>query len=52
MEEWVFGTTIGDLIGLSYGSISPSPTKNPGVIHPLNLEVYQDPELELSGVTV
>ena len=31
MEEWVFGTTIGDLKGLSKGSIPPFPTKNQGV---------------------
>ena len=23
MEEWVLGTTVGDLKGLSYGSIPP-----------------------------
>ena len=31
MEEWVCGTTIGDLKGLSQGSIPPFPTKNQGV---------------------
>ena len=31
MEEWVVGTTIGDLKGLSKGSIPPFPTKNQGV---------------------
>ena len=32
MEECVFGTTRGDLKGLSWGSIPPFPTKNQGVI--------------------
>ena len=32
MGEWVIGTTIGDLKGLSLGSIPPFPTKNQGFV--------------------
>ena len=41
MEEWAFGTTIGDLKGLSQGSCPPFPTKTIQGVHPELLSVIR-----------